>query len=108
MLCSDLGGSGKHRGFGNTRRPRGLRAQSLPNVAPPCGSQGPAAGAHWGLSPPPGSDLGAVTFSVPGHLIGHQEALPWLLHSDGSLSSLMEPETFPMSGWTLTFSGSQG
>lgn len=87
---------------------QGHRAQSLPREAPPFGSQGPAAGAHWGLSSPPGSDLGAATFSVPGNLTGHREALPQLLRSGGSLSSFMDPDTFLMSGWTLTFSASQG
>lgn len=33
----------------------------------------------WGLLPPPGNDL-------IGNLAGHQEPLPQLLHSDGSLS----------------------
>ena len=106
--AAEQAGITQHSGFGSTRRPRGLRAQSLPRVASPCGSQGPAAGAHWGLSSPPGSDLGASALSVPGHLTGQRAALPQLLHSGGSLSSLMEPETFLMSGGTLTFSGSQG
>lgn len=89
-------------------RPTGHRAQSLPSVVPPFGSQGPAEGVHWGLSSPPGSELGAGTFSVPGHPTGRREPLPQLLPSGGSLSSLMEPETFLRSSRTPAFSGSQG